>query len=303
MRRAAALVLAAAWLPVSACGDAAPRQKVLVIGIDGVRADILAEVATPNIDALIADGAFNDQIETKAQTWSGPAWSSMLTGAWPDKHLVTSNDFNGNDYATYPDFLTRLELIDSEINTLAVLDWPPLGTTESGGPLISDAVDRKATFDGETTGYEEADFHSVETAAAYIAEEDPDAAFVYIGNPDVAAHDHGVSPEYRASIEMADAQVGRLLEAVSSRPTYDEEDWLILVSTDHGHKDEGGHGGESAVEKRIFYLASGPAAIRGSRDIDANLVDVAVTAMAHLGVHIDPSWQLDGKVAGLADPR
>ncbi|HIF21485.1 MAG TPA: alkaline phosphatase family protein, partial [Gemmatimonadetes bacterium] len=32
--------------------------KVLVIGLDGVRPDVLAEVPTPNLDALAAEGAF-----------------------------------------------------------------------------------------------------------------------------------------------------------------------------------------------------------------------------------------------------
>ena len=102
-------------------------KKVLVIGIDGVRPDVLAEVDTPNIDALIADGTFTDDVQSKAQTISGPGWSSMVIGAWPDKHLVTDNDFTGNNYAKYPDFLTRLEWVAPEISTFAVVDWPPLG--------------------------------------------------------------------------------------------------------------------------------------------------------------------------------
>ncbi|CAM5353026.1 hypothetical protein SALBM311S_08742 [Streptomyces alboniger] len=38
---------------------------------------------------------------------SGPGWSSVLTGVWPDRHGVTGNDFTGADYLRYPDFLTR----------------------------------------------------------------------------------------------------------------------------------------------------------------------------------------------------
>ena len=276
-------------------------NKVLVIGLDGVRPDVLAEVSTPNIDSLISEGFFVDDIRSKAQTVSGPGWSSTLTGVWPDKHRVTSNDFTGNDYASYPDFLTRLETVNPEFRTFAVLDWPPLGMSASGGPLISDAVDTKFNFNGDLVGYVRADSLSVAAAVRYVRDEDPDAAFVYIGNPDVAAHDHGArSAEYYASIEMADAQVGDLVRAIRSRPTYQDENWLILVSTDHGHRDEGGHGGTSPEETTVFYLASGPAAARGRVGGHPNLVDVAVTALAHLGVEPDPAWDLDGKVSGLA---
>ena len=275
-------------------------NKVLVIGLDGIRPDVLAEVSTPNIDALIAEGFFVADVQSKAQTISGPGWSSMLTGVWPEKHLVTNNDFTGNAYASYPDLLTRLELERPELQTFAVLDWPPLGTTASGGPLIGDGIDSKLNFDGDEVGYARADSQSVAAAVRYLRDQNPDAAFVYIGNPDVAAHDHGGrSPEYYASIEMADAHVGELIRAIRGRASYQAENWLILVSTDHGHKDEGGHGGTSPEEVTVFYLASGPVAKRGSEGADPNLVDVAVTAMAHLGVEPDPAWNLDGKVAGL----
>lgn len=293
-------VCAGALLLVYGC--ARPVKKVLFIGIDGVRSDVLAEVRTPNIDSLAAAGTFIDSILTKAQTVSGPAWSSVLTGVWPDKHLVVSNDLSTNDYAHYPDFLTRLELVDAAFATFAVLDWPPLGTTASGGPLISEAIDAKININGDDLGYRTADSLSLAAAVKHLSDRDPDAAFVYIGYPDVAAHEFGgLSREYMASIAVADAQVGELIAALRRRSTYKNEDWLILICTDHGHVTEGGHGGDSPEETMIFYLASGPSAKRGPPGVEPNLVDVAVTAMAHLGVPADPAWNLDGKVVGLAN--
>ncbi|UCC48276.1 MAG: alkaline phosphatase family protein [Gemmatimonadota bacterium] len=303
MRRFIFLSCIGTCLLAAACAEPALEKKVLVIGLDGVRPDVLAEVSTPNIDALIAGGAFNGRVETKAQTVSGPGWSSILTGVWPEKHRVTSNDFSGNDYANYPDFLTRLEQTDAAFTTFAVVDWLPLGSETSGGPLISDEIDAKLTFDGDELGYAAADSQSVAAAIRFLSNQGPDAAFVYIGYPDIASHEHGGrSPEYNASIALADAQVGQLLQAVRTRLTFAQEDWLILVVTDHGHKDEGGHGGLTPEEKTVFYLASGPSTVRAT-PADANLVDVTVTALAHLGVEIDASWGLDGKVSGLRTRR
>jgi len=291
----------AALLLGTACAERGPVRKVLVIGLDGVRPDIMAETNTPNIDALIAVGAFSDRVTTKAQTISGPGWSSMLTGVWPEKHGVVSNDLTPNHYATYPDFLTRLELIDREYKTFAVVDWPPLGGPESGGPLISDTVDVKIMYNGEEAGYHVADSLSVAAASRYLMNQDPDAGFVYVGEPDVAAHEYGGrSPEYRAAIVTADEHVGALLEAIRNRPSFAREDWLILISTDHGHRDEGGHGGTTPVETRVFYLVDGPSVSPAGPNFDPNIVDVAVTAFAHLGVGIDPDWRLDGKISGLA---
>jgi hypothetical protein len=48
-----------------------------------------------------------------------------------------------------------------------------------------------------------------------------------------------------------------------------------------------------------FILVSGPGAAIGSPTQDTYIVDVAVTALAHLGIEIDPSWRLDGSPVGL----
>ena len=301
MRRLLSVLLLTTCAGFGACDGRPAKKKVLLIGLDGVRVDILSAANTPNIDSLIARGTFSDRALTRPRTVSGPGWSSMLTGVWSDKHLVTSNDFTGHDYTTYPDFLTRLEQIDSDYATFAVVDWPPLGDTASGGPLITDQIDVKLLFDGEAdTGYHIADSQSVAAASAYLTFQDPDAAFVYLGNIDVVGHStSSLSPEYRAAMEAADAQVGVLVAALRRRPGFANEDWLILMSTDHGRRDDGGHGEPSLQERTIFYLASGPSAIVGVPQRAPEIVDVAVTALAHLGVTLDPAWSLDGRVVGL----
>jgi len=290
----------AGCLLLCSCGREQLTKKVLLIGLDGVRVDILAQADTPNIDALVADGSFSDQAQTRPPTVSGPGWSSMLIGVWSDKHLVTGNNFEGNAYSVYPDFLTRLEHVDPGFNTFAVVNWPPLGTTASGGPLISDAVDVKLNIDGDALGYTEADALSLAAAVGHLVNEDPDAAFVYLGDIDVVGHDHNsLAPQYKAAIETADGQVGQLLSALQRRPTYYQEDWLIIVATDHGRTDDGGHGGTSLQEQTIFYLVSGQSTQKGALDPAPNIVDVAVTALSHLGVEIDPTWRLDGTTTGL----
>jgi predicted AlkP superfamily pyrophosphatase or phosphodiesterase len=291
-------------LSVTACGDGTIVKKVLVIGIDGIRVDLLAETSTPNIDELIAEGFFSDRARTNVRTMSGPGWSSMLIGARTDKHLVDSNNFTGNDYATYPEFLTRLEQVDSTFNTFAAVDWAPLGSTASGGPLFSDAIDELVFFDGEEEGYHRADSLSVAAAVDRLENEDIDAAFVYIGDADEVSHVTGTyAPEYLRAIEAADVLVGRLVAAIQARPTYAVEDWLILVSTDHGRNEEGGHGGDSDQERTIFFLAHGPSVARQPIETPPNIVDVAVTALVHLGVEIDPAWNLDGRPIALRAAR
>ena len=284
-----------------ACAEGAVQnKKVLIIGIDGVRPDVLAGVPTPNLDDLIARGAYSDRALTGLPTVSGPGWSSMLIGVTPDKHGVTSNDFTSNRYGDYPDVLSRVESIRPELNTFVVADWMPLVRAVDGGPLIGEAPDVKVAFDGYELGWPEADELSVDTAVTYLRSADPDLAFVYIGSPDETSHETGsIGEPYREAIAAADVLVGRLVAAVEARPTYQTEDWLILVSTDHGRREDGGHGGETIEERTIFFLASGPSVQIGMLSGTPAIADVAVTALAHLGIEIDEAWGLDGRVVGL----
>jgi len=280
--------------------EAGAAPKVLLIGIDGIRVDVLREVHTPNLDALAAAGTFSEEAQNVLPTVSGPCWSSMLIGVGPEKHGVHSNDFSTNRYGEYPDFLTRIEEARPELSTFAAVDWLPLGAEDAGGPLISDAVDRKVVLDGYELGWLEADSASVMATLEELRAGNSDALFVYLGAPDEISHNiGGIGEEYRAAIATADRHLGQLVAAVKARPHFPAEDWLILVATDHGRTEEGGHGGDSLEETTIFYLASGPGAQVGGTAAPPSIMDIPVTALAHLGIAIDPAWGLDGQVVGL----
>lgn len=277
-------------------GEAARTPKVLLIGVDGVRPDVLADVSTPHLDSLASAGLLIENARTTIPSVSGPSWSSMLTGVWPDKHGVTDNDFTGKRYRAYPDFLTRLEQHRPALSTAAIVDWLPLVTADDGLTAISDAIDVKHALDGYELGWAAADERSVELAEELLATGDPDALFVYLGNPDETSHEHGsIGAEYREAIMLADEHIGRIVRALRARPSYVSEDWLVLSSTDHGRRSDGGHGGPSPEEMTIFILASGPPWAEMAAPDSAYIVDVAATALAHLGIEPPMEWELDGR--------
>lgn len=298
-------VVALLVLP-AACADEGGEDlsplvaKVLVIGIDGVRPDVLREVETPHLDALAAGGVLIENARTGFPTVSGPGWSSFLTGVWPDKHGVTDNEFTGKRYDLYPDFLTRIERARPELSTFAVADWLPLVHAEDGDPTVGDEVDARHVLDGYETGWPEADRQSVELALQALASGDPDALFVYLGTPDEVSHEHGsIGDEYRRAIATADEQVGALVAAIRARPTFAREDWLIVSSTDHGRRADGGHGTDTPEERTIYFLVSGPSVTPEAVPDSVFVVDVAVTALTHMGIPIDGEWSLDGRPVGI----
>ena len=46
-----------------------------------------------------------------------------------------------------------------------------------------------------------------------------------------------------------------IIEAVEARKTYDTEDWLIIITTDHGGNGTG-HGGPSFEERMTFIISN-----------------------------------------------
>ncbi|MGC9407512.1 alkaline phosphatase family protein [Streptomyces sp. DZ1-3] len=289
------LLLSAAALAVTAgplagtARAAAKTPKVLVIGLDGALLTRIKDADAPNLDALMAAGLTAPSTiyaNPLAPTMSGPGWSTLITGVWPDKHNVRDNAFAGHRFAQYPDFLTRIETAAPSRTTYAVSSWAPITDT-----VFSAAVDTRVS-----TPSAEYDTGTTSRAVDRLGNGNPDAVFVQLDNIDHAGHDHGAaSSQYLAAIHTADAQVGRMVAAVKSRPSYGAEDWLIMITADHGHTDAGGHGGSTLPERSTFLIATGPTLAAGSVRYDVKMPDVAASALAHLGIAIDPAWNLDGR--------
>jgi predicted AlkP superfamily pyrophosphatase or phosphodiesterase len=279
------------------------KKKVLIVGIDGCRADALLAAKAPNLHGLIRDGVLAEKTQvlanrpTGADTVSGPGWASILTGVWADKHGVRDNKFEGANFKEFPHFFRHLKQARPQAFTASYVTWEPIHQR-----MVTAADDSQAMLKGKEP-YREGDARGVQKALTLLKEGNPDALLVHLDNVDGTGHSKGFSPkvpEYLQAIEEVDAHIGRLLEALHKRPTYVREDWLIIVCTDHGGKGTGHGSGHKVPEVReVFLIISGPSVERGKIVGPTYLVDVAVTALTHLGVPIEPKWQLDGRPVGL----
>ncbi|MFJ9853600.1 alkaline phosphatase family protein [Streptomyces sp. NPDC101150] len=264
--------------------------KVLVIGLDGAgRLDRVKDADTPTLDGLMAAGVTAPTslyASPMARTESAPGWSTIITGVWPDKHGVKDNSFTGADYTTYPDFLTRIERARPALRTYAIASWAPIPDRIFSAEVDTRIATPEAEYDKGTTA----------RAVAQLKDGDPDAVFVQLDNVDHAGHSSGAASQaYLDALHTVDAQVGELLAALASRPARAAEDWLVLITADHGHTDPGGHGGATWNERQTFVLATGTGLPAGTLRHDVKIVDIAATALHHLGIPADPAWRLDGR--------
>lgn len=296
--------------------NSSQKRKVLIFGLDGIRSDALQLANTPNIDTLIATGVFTYDSWNMGITVSGPSWSTIFTGVWFPKHGVTDNSYAGSNYDQYPYFPTRAKQINPNLFAVQMVTWSPMSQQ-----VYNDGYDKKLIRQNNLNDL-------LTTVQQEFDNPDLDVMIAYTNIVDGVGHSTGFSPSnsaYMQMIEDVDVWVGQVMASLEARPDYDNEEWLILLTTDHGGRGTS-HGGNSDEERHIWWIASGKNVQQkqyfgtdpGSYTMSNNpvdpdkvtvvpvLADIAVTALHHLvydaGIRPDDksvppgsNWNLDGK--------
>jgi predicted AlkP superfamily pyrophosphatase or phosphodiesterase len=260
-------------------------RHVLVVGVDGVRFDLLGPDTTPVIWGFAQDGFLAPVVIDEATpTMSGPCWATIVTGTGVAGHGITGNDLTGHRLAEHPDFVTVATRAGLP-TLLAVSGWPPLALAEDGGPLFAEAARREfvAVTEVSLAAWDAADEATTELAARILAEDGPRLSFVYLGAVDIVGHVAGAGAAYREAARAADRRVGRLLGAVGSRASREREGWTIVVVTDHGHLDQGGHGGREPEVATAWAAAAGPGIDPGGPPLVTRQQEIAPLVLASLG--------------------
>jgi hypothetical protein len=300
--------------------DGTSLNKVLVIGTDGTRWDLLEKAMkagkAPNLARLRRDGFGRPTTllyGPHTLTLSEVGWSSIASGVWDDKHGVDGSELNKDPgQATkngYLDFLTRIENSRPRLSTFLASDWDNIGLPLNGGPIFGSAMDANfaARVPAETIdNWNRGDVQVTDASTRYLRHGDPDAGFVYLGLVDETAHLAGsATPTYANAIATTDARIGRLLRAIRSRPTYPFESWTILVVTDHGQRPLSepspiSHFGKTKLELTSFLVGTGPGLGRNVKK--PLVVDILPTVLHQLGLGVPRSWNLDGHTLSKAEP-
>jgi Type I phosphodiesterase / nucleotide pyrophosphatase len=293
-------------------------RRVLFIGIDGCRADAIVAAMerglAPQLKALCespeglitrtfhAGGELNSP--THQATISGPGWSSLLTGVWINKHRVKDNRFLGARFQTYPHFMRRIKETAPSAWCASFVDWPPIHDFIADGSRVAgkEFLDVKFTCapDGKRHFVDnpERDIDVRDAALNTLRTQNPDAMFVYFGQVDEFGHGAvdsraAFTPDsmlYLNAISHVDSHIGELLRAMRARPQFAEENWLMLLTTDHGGRGTS-HGGDSDDERNIWLIAHGRALQEEHLTTTPMGQDGLVPMIyAHLGITPKPEW-------------
>lgn len=241
------------------------EKKAIVIGYDGCRADVLTQVQKENsaVGYLLEKGASKaltycggvnyPEINTQ-DTSTAPGWCSILTGQWADVHGVTANDIpKSMEVKTLMTTLTEDGIIGS---ASFITKWAGHFSIENATylPEVQYCSDHALPVNFNKCDGNEGSHKAVMTEIA--DEACSDFLFVIYEHTDSEGHNYGFSinnPGYKEAFVESDACGYEAIKAIEARETYDTEDWLIIITSDHGGKGTG-HGGESIQERMTFVV-------------------------------------------------
>lgn len=240
------------------------EKKVAIIGYDGCRADILAEMQENGAISYLLDngasinltycGGVNYPAENTQATSTAPGWCSMITGEWADVHGITGN---GITKAVEPKMLMTTLIENGVIDDAAfITKWKGHFTNSNSTYKDEMAYCEENNIDIDfNLRKNKSDVHT--GAMEEITNTDcADFVFIIYENTDSAGHDFGFSfnnPIYKDGFITQDNYGYEVIKAIEARETYDTEDWLIIVSSDHGGI-ETNHGGPSIQERMTFVV-------------------------------------------------
>lgn len=210
-------------LPAGQGGEALTDQVVIVLQ-DGLRVDTSTELEAWN--ELRAEGA-DLNVRVGQPSLSIPSFSVINTGAYQEMSGVTTNWYEG-----------PIPPVDSIYCAAQAEGLTTAMVQEAGGPkLFTPCLDSPIFPEVPKDDRRAADDIILEESLIAL-EENPSLLWIHFSGSDWSGHHYGgASEEYRQFAREIDARIAKIREAM------DLDSSVLILNSDHGHIDTGGHGG------------------------------------------------------------
>ena len=261
-------------------------EHLIIIGVDALSPNGVINADTPVMDELMNNGSYTLNARGVLPTSSSTNWASMVSGAGPEQHGITSNGWERDEH-TLPAVVQGEEGIFPTIFNVARKQRPELEMgaiyTWSGfGRLIE-----RSLLDYDSN--EKSDELTVEKAINYIKKKTPNFLFIHLDEVDHVGHSlgHKTSHFYDA-VAHIDQQIGKIIQSTKEAGIYDKT--TFIISADHGGIGYG-HGGETLDEIEIPFIIFGKG-IKKNYLIrnQVYIYDNAATAALLLGLNQPQAW-------------
>lgn len=251
------------------------EKKVILICIDGMRADAFLQCGNPYAQELMKRGAYTVQGRSVVPSVTLPAHMSMFHSVPPERHGITTN--------VYMPMVRPVKGICEKLKEAGAVNamfygWEPLRD-------ISRPASMK--FTGYVNAYMEdaTDGILTDMAMERISRSKPDFVFLYMVETDEkGGHDNGwMTPAYLGYVSAALDNVKRVVEAYG-------EEYTVILTADHGGHDRA-HGTQLPEDMTVPMVFMGPDFTPGQVLEDVCIMDICPTIAHVMGVPADPDWE------------
>ncbi|MBV8325206.1 alkaline phosphatase family protein [Chryseobacterium sp.] len=293
------------------------QKKVVFIIVDGIAEDMLNKAEIPNLNRIKKDGALLKAYVggekgnySETPTISAVGYNSLLTGTWVNKHNVYDNDIKNPNY-NYPTIFRLFKDQFPDKKAAVFSTWEDNRTKLIGENLEAtgeikmdfayDGMERDTLHfphDKQSRYIRKIDSLVAGKAASYITENAPDLSWVYLEFTDDMGHHHGDGDILYKAISFEDQLIGKIYDAVKKREAKHGEDWLFIVTTDHGRSASNGkgHGGQSDRERDTWIAINKPNINTYAQNNRVAITDILPTITDFLSIKVPERIQqeMDG---------
>ena len=262
--------------PGQPLGDPLTRRVVWVL-VDALREDTALQPGVmPFLDELRQRGAWAT-MHSRPPSYSAPSYSVLFTGAWPD---VSDGPALNLEYEEIPTW--------TQDDLASAVHRAGLKTAISAYNWFERLIPQSSVSAAYYTAGEDqaADRAVVDAALPWLQGGEYQFVFVHLDQVDYAGHYEGgpQDPRWDAAARRADD----LLREIAAHLDLSQD--TLLVCSDHGQIDQGGHGGQDPIVLVEPFLLVG-AGVRPGNYGDVDMVDVAPTLATLLGSNLPASSQ------------
>lgn len=269
--------------------DNGKEKKVLLLGFDGTRAEALVNVRPSGVldkdgnDIYSGDNpkakfsainhivddlggkmylayAGGDVKENFQAPSTAPGWASISTGSWGTKNGVLNNpNPEGTENIKNLDKKTfMLEYAEKGLNTIFMASWSAHSLTYKNEIEYIKKNNLPMEYFIEEDDYKV--HNKILSCVSENSSDEKDIIFCIYDWADHNGHGSGFTNDnknYVNAVRNNDNLMYEVIKTVESRPSYENEDWLIILTADHGGIKQW-HGEHNPECRTTFIITNKP---------------------------------------------